>query len=358
MPVRRSSIVLGGVGIVLILLAVLIRFIVVPIATKLPGNTNLGIKYAGTATMLNGAALQSGDTKHVMAANVPMTVDRRVKVTSTDGDTAIVTDALTVHAGGQSLPSVHTYALDRTSLAGAAPPAGKSVEPSKGALSSAFPIGPKADNSYRYYDSTTQAIVPITYAGHATRDGRPVIVYKIAAVGAVKDPGLLKTLPTALPKKLIVALAPLLPAAVRAEMTPATLTALPDPIPLNYTGTTNIVAYVDTQTGVAVDQTIAQQVVVNVSAGSKTLSLLPALALKFHITPASVTYLADKAKSAGRLLTLMQVIVPIALIVIGVALVVVAIVRRRKPVSASGSSAGGTTDSARAMSPLGTAPPR
>jgi hypothetical protein len=357
MPVRRSSIVLGGVGIVVIVLAVLIRFVVVPVATKLPGNTNLGINYAGTATMLNGAALQSRDTKQVMAANVPMTVDRRVKVTSTHGDTAIVTDALTVHAGGQSLPSVHTYALDRTSLAGA-PPRGTSVEPSKGALSSAFPIGPKADNSYRYYDSTTQAIVPITYAGHATRDGRPVIVYKIAAVGAVKDPGLLKTLPPALPKKLIAALAPLLPAAVRAEITPATLTALPDPIPLSYTGTTNIVAYVDTQTGVAVDQTISQQVVVNVSAGSQTLSLLPALALKFHITPASVNYLADKAKSAGRLLTLMQVIVPIALIVIGVALVVVAVVRRRKPVSASGSSAGGTTDSARDMSPLGTAPPR
>jgi hypothetical protein len=356
-PVRRSSIVLAATGIVLIVLAVLIRFVVVPIATKLPGNTNLGITYAGTATLLNAAALQSGDTKHVLAANVPMTVDRRVKVTSTHGDTAIVTDSLTINAGGQALPSAHTYALDRSSLAGAARPAGTSVEPSQGALSSAFPIGPKADNSYRYYDSTSQAIVPITYTGHATRDGRAVNVYKISAVGAVKDPGLLKMLPPALPKQLIAGLAPLLPAAVRATITPATLSALPDPIPLSYTGTTNIVAYVDTQTGIAVDQTISERVVVNVAAGSQTLSLMPVLALDFHMTPTSVKYLTDKAKSAGRLLTLINVIVPLALVVIGVLLSVVAVIRRRKPVSPSGPSAAETPRSQRAM-PKDTALPR
>jgi hypothetical protein len=356
-PVRRSSIVLAATGIVLILLAVLIRFVVVPIATKLPGNTNLGITYAGTATLLDAKALQSGDTKHVLAANVPMTVDRRVKVTSTHGDTAIVTDSLTINAGGQALPSAHTYALDRSSLAGAARPAGTSVEPSQGALSSAFPIGPKADNSYRYYDSTSQAIVPITYSGHATRDGRAVNVYKISAVGAVKDPGLLKMLPPALSKQLIAGLAPLLPAAVRATITPATLSALPDPIPLSYTGTTNIVAYVDTQTGIAVDQTISEQVVVNVAAGSQTLSLMPVLVLDFHMTPASAKYLADKAKSAGRLLTLINVIVPLALVVIGVVLAVVAVIRRRKPVSPSGPSAAETPRSQRAM-PMDTALPR
>jgi uncharacterized membrane protein len=338
-PVRRSSIVLAVIGIVLIVLAVLIRFVVVPIATKLPGSTDLSVKYAGTATLLNAGALKSGDTKHVVAANVPMTVDRRVKVTSTHGDTAIVTDSLTVHAGGQVLPIAHTFALDRSSLAGASPPAGTSVEPSKGALSSAFPIGPKADNSYRYYDSTTQATVPITYTGHAKQDGRAVNVYKWAAAGAVKDPGLLKMLPSSLPKQLIAGLAPLLPAAVRAKITPATLAALPDPIPLSYTGTTSIVAYVDKQTGVAVDQTIAEQVVVNVAAGPQTLSLIPVLALNFHITPASVKFLANKAKSAGLLLTLVKVIVPIALIVIGLVLAVLAVIRRRKPVSASDPSA-------------------
>src|SRR6516225_7516752 len=314
MPVRRSSIILAGIGVVLIVLGVLVRFVVVPVATKLPGSTNLGVTYSGQATLLNSSALQSGDTKNVLVANVPATVDRRVKVTSIHGDTAIVSDDLTIHAGSQTLPSDHTYALDRTTLEGVTPPPGIPAEPSVGALSSTFPIGPEANDSYRFYDSTTRGIVPISYTGHATRDGRSVNVYRIASTAAVKDPGLLKLLPPSLPKKLIASLAP-----------------LPSPVPLSYTGTTNIVAYVDSQTGVPIDETVSEQIVVNVAAGSQTVSLIPVFALGFHVTPASVTYLADKAKTAGELLTLMKVIVPLALVVIGVVLLVIAILRRHKP---------------------------
>jgi hypothetical protein len=89
MPVRRSSIVLAVIGIAAIGAGALIRFVVVPIATELPGNTNLAVTYSGRATLLNSSALQSGDTRHVIAANVPTTVDRRLKVTSTHGDVAI-----------------------------------------------------------------------------------------------------------------------------------------------------------------------------------------------------------------------------------------------------------------------------
>jgi hypothetical protein len=156
-------------------------------------------------------------------------------------------------------------------------------------------------------------------------------VYRIASTGAVRDPGLLKLLPPSLPKKLIANLAPLLPTAARAKITPATLAALPSPVPLGYTGTTNIVAYVDSQTGVPIDETVAEQIVVSVTAGSQTLSLIPVFALGFRVTPASVTYLANKAKTAGELLTLMQLIVPIALVAIGVVLLVIAILRRHKP---------------------------
>jgi hypothetical protein len=330
-PVRRSSIVLAVIGIVVIVLGVLVRFVVVPVATKLPGSTSLSVTYSGTATLLNSSALQSGDTKNVIAADVPVTVDRRLKVTGIYGDTAIVSDDLTIHAGSQTLPSDHTYALNRTTLEGVTPPAGVSVEPSVGALSSMFPIGPAANSSYRYYDSTTRGIVPISYTGHATRDGRSVNLYTISSTGAVKDPGLLKMLPPALPKKLIAGLAPLLPAAERAKFTPAVLAALPNPIPLSYTGTTGIVASVDSQTGIPITETISEQVVVNVTAGSQTLSLIPVLALDFHLTPASTTYLANKAKTTGELLTLMKVIVPVALVVIGVLLLVIAILRRHKP---------------------------
>jgi Porin PorA len=330
--VRRSSTVLGAVGVVLIVAGVLVRFVVVPTATQLPGSTDLKVTYSGTGTLLNAGALKTGDTKNVIATNVPVTVDRELKVTGVHGGAAIVADDLTIHAGAQTLPSDHTYALDRTTLDGVAPPNGIAVEPSVGALSSAFPIGAKADDSYRFYDSTTRNIVPVSYAGSATRDGRAVNVYKIFSVGPVKDPSLLKMLPPALPKKLLADLTPLLPAAVRAEITPATLAALPDPVPLGYTGTTNIVAFVDKQTGVPIDETISEQVVVNVTAGARTLSLIPVLALDFRVTPASMASLAHKARTSGELLTVIEVIVPLALAVLGVILCVVAVLRRRKPV--------------------------
>jgi hypothetical protein len=152
-------------------------------------------------------------------------------------------------------------------------------------------------------------------------------------------------LPPSLPKKLLGSLAPLLPAAARAEITPATLAALPDPVPLSYAGTTHIAAYVDEQTGVPIDETISEQVVVNVATGARTLSLIPVLALDFHVTPASMQYLAHKAQTSGELLTVIEVIVPIVLGVIGAILVVVAIVRRRRPapaVPAEGETAGAT----------------
>ena len=106
---------------------------------------------------------------------------------------------------------------------------------------------------------------------------------------------------------------------MQAKITPATLAALPNPVLLSYTGTTHIVAYVDSLTSVPIDETVSEQVVVNVAAGAQALSLIPVLALDFHATPASVKYLASKAKTAGELLTLMKVIVPIVLVVIGVA---------------------------------------
>jgi hypothetical protein len=243
----------------------------------------------------------------------------------------LVRDALTIETGDQTLVSSHDFALDRSSLEGVSGPDDIPVEPAEGALSSAFPIGPKADDSYRYYDPTTQSVVPIAYRGTDEREGRSVYVYDISATGPVEDPGLLAMLPPALPKSLLLGLAEILPASVLSELTPAVVATLPDPVPVAYTGTTELVVYVDQPTGVAVDQTISQRVVVSATVGSSSVSLLPVLSLDFEITPDSVSDLADKAASAGLLLTIISVVVPIGLAVIGLGLVVVAVIRRKKP---------------------------
>ena len=56
MSIRRSSIVLGVAGVAVIVLAIVVRFVVVPIATRLPGDTDVTAHYVGVASLLNSEA--------------------------------------------------------------------------------------------------------------------------------------------------------------------------------------------------------------------------------------------------------------------------------------------------------------
>ncbi|MFF0703029.1 porin PorA family protein [Streptomyces tendae] len=300
MSARRPTILLITVAVALLAAAASVRLVVAPNVTKLPGDTDQTVQYAGEATLLDSKALQSGDTAHALRSGVPVTVDRRIRVASTHGDTAVLEDTMTVHAGEQSLPSSKTYAIDRGSRKGTSPPASTPAEPSRGALSSAFPPGAAQDDSYTYYDATTRSIVPVHYTGTARREGRTVNVYEIKVSAPVKDPATLEPLPSALPKKLVASLVPGLDSTARARFTPAVLSALPDPVPLSYLGQSTLVAYVDQQTGIAIDQTVSRKVIAVTTAGSepaRPVPLLPVSALTFGITADSMKELGNKAES-------------------------------------------------------------
>ncbi|MFG3331975.1 porin PorA family protein [Streptomyces tendae] len=333
MSARRPTILLITVAVALLAAAAAVRLVVAPNVTKLPGDTDQTVQYTGEATLLDSKALQSGDTAHALRSGVPVTVDRRIRVTSTHGDTAVLEDTMTVHAGEQSLPSSKTYAIDRGSRKGTSPPASTPAEPSRGALSSAFPPGAAQDDSYTYYDATTRSIVPVHYTGTARREGRTVNVYEIKVSAPVKDPATLEPLPSALPKKLVASLVPGLDSTARARFTPAVLSALPDPVPLSYLGQSTLVAYVDQQTGIAIDQTVSRKVIAVTTAGSepaRPVPLLPVSALTFEITADSMKYLGDKAESAGVKLNLLSVAAPLVLVVVAVLLLVIAFLRRHR----------------------------
>ncbi|MFF0666795.1 porin PorA family protein [Streptomyces tendae] len=333
MSARRPTILLITVAVALLAAAASVRLVVAPNVTKLPGDTDQTVQYAGEATLLDSKALQSGDTAHALRSGVPVTVDRRIRVTSTHGDTAVLEDTMTVHAGEQSLPSSKTYAIDRGSRKGTSPPASTPTEPSRGALSSAFPPGAAQDDSYTYYDATTRSIVPVHYTGTTRREGRTVNVYEIKVSAPVKDPATLEPLPAALPKNLVASLVPGLDSTTRARFTPAVLSALPDPVPLSYLGQSTLVAYVDQQTGIAIDQTVSRKVIAVTTAGSepaRPVPLLPVSALTFGITADSMKELGDKAESAGLKLSLLTVAAPIVLIVVAVLLLVIAFLRRHR----------------------------
>lgn len=313
---------LVAVGVVLMVAAPIERFAVVPRLTLLPSDTNLKFSYSGTATLLNSEALKTGDTANIILKDLPLTLDREIKVADTDGQTAIVQDNITGHAGPVTLPNNHTYALDRKNLQSVASTSDTAVEPTTGCLAISLPIAPENDSeTYSLYDPATQQCFPVKYMNTAARNDRDVYVYESTQTGPLKDPKLLVTLPSALPKATLGMLAPLLPADLQAEVGPS-LPSLPDVVPVTYQAVTAVTVAADTQTGLPVDQTLHQQVTAQISAGGQTISLLPVLDLKAAMTKDSVQALTDKAGSTGRALTAMQWIVPIALLIVGLALAV------------------------------------
>jgi len=334
--VRRSSVVFAVLGVLLIAAAAVIRFAIVPTATRLPSDLDTTVHYAGKGSLLNASALASGDVSKALVRDIDVTIDRHVFVSKTDGDTSVIHDDSTLTAGPTKIPDNHVYAINRETRAQATAPAGEKVEPHTD-LTIALPLDPKSDNSYKLYDPPTLTSSTLTFVGAENKGGRDVNHYTAEASGPVKDTALAGTLPPALPKALAVQLLPLLPADVQAKLKPLAA-ALPDLIPLTYTSTTKYGVWADTKLGAPVDSSIQRTIVASANLGSQSLPLLPVLDINLTQTPASVQDLADQADSRGTRLSLLGTWLPIGLLVIGVLLVVIAIIRRRRPGAAAAST--------------------
>ncbi|MDV6248113.1 porin PorA family protein [Rhodococcus opacus] len=333
MVLRRSSKILIGTGLVLIILAAVLRFFVVPAFSKLPDSVDVTAQYVGTGTLMNPAALQSGDYANVIASGVPVTVDRHVYVSETQGDSAVAHDDFTVSApGGVSLPTNHTYVLDRKSMDAADPIEGVNAEPHSG-MTIGLPLSPDASD-YSLYDFATRSTVPLTYVDSSVVSGRDVLNYRAEATGPLQDPAILGALPPALPKAQLAGLAPLLPADLQAELAPA-LGSLPDPVPFNYTAVSKFELSADSVLGTPIDGALDQQVIANVEVGGKNISLIPVLALDTELSDQSVADAANAASSQSRLLTLISVVTPIVLALVGIVLFAVGLLRRNKQLPAS-----------------------
>ena len=127
---------------------------------------------------LNASALQSGNVAQAIARNVPVTVDRHIYVSQTDGNTAVVHDDLTLKGQAGTFDEKHTYAVDRTKLTEATPPAGVQVENHQG-LTISLPASPDPKSHvYKYWDPATRVAVPVRYTGSAKREGRETFHYE------------------------------------------------------------------------------------------------------------------------------------------------------------------------------------
>ena len=85
---RKSTWILSGTAVVLVAASAVTRFAVYPEVHQLPSDTDSVFAYTGTASLLNAAALEQGYVANAFLSDIPVTVERHVKVVDTDGGTA------------------------------------------------------------------------------------------------------------------------------------------------------------------------------------------------------------------------------------------------------------------------------
>lgn len=336
MRLTRTSAVLAVLGVLLIVAAAVVRFVVVPSATKLPDGLNTTQKYSGTYTGLNPAAL-AGTGGQLQLSDVPMTASSQYTVTSSSGGTAVVKQTVEKAVGGQAQPKAETlYAVDRTDFESATPPSGAADVVKSQGLIFTLPLNPSTDASYRLWDQPTAAAYPLKYQSTSTLDGRTVLQYRSVAEGKVADPASLG-LPTTATKAQLLALKPLLatllPPGILAQL-PAAMAQLPDAIPLTYTSSTTSTVYADSKLGVPIKAASTQEITAGIPLG--TSIKVPFATIKLTATDASVRSLADDTAAKANKLNLLGTILPIGLTVLGVLVLIAALLMARRGASAGG----------------------
>ncbi|HEU5475753.1 MAG TPA: porin PorA family protein [Actinophytocola sp.] len=355
---RRSSIVLAVIGVLLIAGALVVWFAVVPAVKKLPADLDVTVHYAGKGSGLNVQALMAGDRTNALVTETDATLDRHVYVTDSTSNVAIVHDDTQLKAGALTAGEKHVYAVDRTSRVQGTAPEGITVE-THSDMTITLPISPEPGDSYKFYDAPTQTSVTLKYVGTEDRGGRSTNHYTAEASGPAKNPVLTANLPTGLPKSLAGALLPFLPTATQQAVQPL-LSRLPDPIPLAYTVTSRYGVWADAKLGSPVDSTIERTIMASAALGAVAVPLIPVLDVTLSQTPESVQERADWAQSRSTQLDLISIWLPIGLVVLGGVLIVVAIVRRKppaaRPAMATGPGRAAPTAPAAPAAPAAAAP--
>ncbi|MGY1753518.1 porin PorA family protein [Blastococcus sp. SYSU D01042] len=332
MRLTRSSVVLAVVGVLLIVAAAVVRFVVVPSVTKLPEDLDVTLEFEGTYNGINPAVLSGGATE-VIATDVPITAVREVLSESVDGDTEIVLrrDTRTVGDAEPTVTEVR-FAVDReTDEAGPAPEGADDVTDAEG-LVFTLPIDPRPeDGVYEYWDQNTLQAAPVTFEGEEVFGGRDVYRYESVSEGELANPGALN-LPTSLPKDVLAALAPGLDGLVSPELLaalPAVLPSLPAEIPIAWTSRTTTLVDADQELGATIAGGSTQEITGSLDLGVTTVDV-PFATIDVYSTDDSIQDRGNTVADDARLLNLVGTVLPIVLTVLGVLLLVAALLLARR----------------------------
>ena len=329
----KTRIACAVAGVVSLIAAALLAWWITPsFVARVPDGRVSHRIYAGTfQTLIDPAALASGDLLGAVKSNLPMPVDQVVKVEKASGDTALVSDSRTISAAGNKVEQTRwEYAVDRTSLeAVSSHPSDWAVVPARG-LTVNWPLGAEK-KTYQGWTPETQTTTPLTFLRTESKQGLTTYVFE-AKVPPTKivDQQILAAMPKSLPASVLKLLAGAgtLPAAQAAQLTQL-LPQLPDPVPLAYTFQDASTFWVDPDTGLVIQVQRTQQRVAEIALPDGTaVPLLPAVVATYRTTDASAASAADEARHGSTVISWLGVYLPIILLVLGVVLLAVAAVLR------------------------------
>ncbi len=333
---RKIVAALSVVGLLLLAGAAVLHYVIVPGQLKLPGDIDR-TRHGTVAlkTMLDPTALAAGNVQGALLTNVSYPVDWRVQVLETKGNSALLRETRTVYRDGQVLMQTqHDYSLDRKDLVGDTGFANRAGVLKPGGISVNFPFQTKA-RDYTGYNAEINATVKDTYLRTETHAGIKTYVFS-ADIPATKvvDPETLKALPAAVPKAMLLGLAPQLGLTAE-QLAPlsAALATQPDPVPLTYTYAEQATYWVDPLTGIVVDLQRAETQMAALTVNGQLVPLAPVFEGSFQLTPASARDAANEAKDAHRLVFWLGDAVPGIMGLLGIAALAGAFVasRRRRP---------------------------
>jgi len=318
---RKIAIVCGVLGAIFVAASLLLAFWITPTyVARLQDNANIVRNYNGTVrTLLNPAALRSGNLSGAITTGASETLRRQVTVKQTAGNTALVRDTTTATVAGRQIGGISSnYAISRTTFqATATHPSNWSITKATGQTFN-WPIGAKRQN-YTGWVPQTETTVPLRYVGQQPQGGINTNVYQAnVPLSPIKNPQLLASLPTSLPVSL-------LPGAVKAGLISPSLVASlakafpgAKTVPLGYAYTNTAKFWVAPPTGVVVNEKLTEIEMGGVKLPSgKLVPVFPVLSDSYAFTSSSVSGAVSDANNGSSTINTWGIVVPIVVGIVG-----------------------------------------
>jgi hypothetical protein len=325
---KPIGLILLALGLVLILAAGLVKWVILPAQAQWPDDVDSTRTYEGTLhVMLNPQALQTRDLSNVFSRDVPITISRHVTTEDAEGDRAVIQEVATLHGpDGQEIQRSETwYAINRRMMeavpkAAVADLAGGNNVLDREGLVIGFPIGTGKRN-YAGWSSDYQATVEARFVREEERGGLKTYVFESSSSPRqVQDPDVLALFPADIPKEVLANLGKRLdlPALLRSQIGDA-FSSLPDPVSLAYVYEYETIYWVEPTTGVLIDYNKheAYRVALELQRLTRLVPLAPVFEQSYYMAPASVQDAAEDATRAKSLLDLYGTIFPGALFLVG-----------------------------------------